>query len=183
MAALPTDPICRLLATAQATIAALRADFGSVHARLADLQTVLAAVQTLVPHDDPARTTPDVIPPHPDAQEPTLELFALQCGGGRLLAIANDANQGRVEASDSAGGIWRITFAGWVDSFRLPDYARIPDHQVREVVITEALWDEQWLITGTLGDATVHIRLFGVLSHVERIAAGPASASPAKDTP
>lgn len=106
--------------------------------------------------------------PHDDKRD--LDTLAARIEGASLQQIENTADgHGRATIADATGRRWRVTFDGGVDAYWLPDYRLIPDEQVADAEIADALWDDQWLIAARLRGADIHVRLFGEPVSVEEI--------------
>lgn len=177
MADLPTDEVRRLMAGARESVRTLADELAAAHARVTLLQSQLAAAQSIAARGERILAWRERAGSPEGDIETALEELALRIEGGRIHAVSNRDGQGALELTDASGQHWRVTFTERVEFFWLPDYSSISDDQVIGAIIAGAAWDEQWLIEGSLGEADIHVRIFGVPLSVEGMGLGSASGS------
>ena len=173
-----SDEVRHSIETAKATQQAITAELGAAQAAIRDLANRLTQAQVAADHGVSvlawrARVGRD----DGDIEHELQELAArINAGGATLRSIRNDGADGPGHATitDHAGRTWRVTFAGGVGAFWPVNYSALADAeaQVAGSTITDAGWDDPWLLEGFLpSGAELHIRLFGEPISVEEVLA------------
>jgi hypothetical protein len=100
-----------------------------------------------------------------------LSRLADRISGGAIRSLTtDDQGRGSVEVVDRDGRTWRVTFTGPAEAFRADaGYELAADEAAIGATVSDALWDESWLISASQGDRDIHIRLSGDPIRVEEV--------------